>query len=401
MRMEGTRSGSTGPVDPGRRPAARWRLFAAAPVLALALAGCHGDGPAAMPPRAVLVVHPGPAGDPGGLAFAGEVRAREESALSFRVGGKLARRFVDVGDRVRAGQVLAELDPQDLRLQAGAAQAQLAAAQGELARAAADRARYAKLAQQQLVSRSALDAQDAAYAAASGQAQAARANYDAARNAAGYARLLAPRDGVIALRQAEAGQVVAAGQPIFGLAADGAREIAIALPESRVRDFAVGQPAQVELWNAPGRRLPARIREISPAADAQTRTHAARVALDDARVAKDGLGQSARVFFAAAPGGAKLAVPLAAVQPGPGGVKALWVVEPATRRVRLAPVRLGAYAEDSVPVLSGVSAGDWIVAAGGHLLRAGETVAPVDRDNRPVLAAAPAGGVAAAPARKR
>jgi multidrug efflux system membrane fusion protein len=361
---------------------------------ALALAGCGGGDAAAPPPRVVLVVHPGAAGDQGGLAFAGEVRAREESALSFRVGGKLVRRFVDVGDRVRAGQVLAELDAQDLQLQAGAAQARLAAAEGELARASADRERYAALARQQLVSRSALDAQDAAYAAAAGQSKAARADYDAARNAAGYARLLAPRDGVIALRQAEAGQVVAAGQPIFGLAADGAREVAIALPEARVHDFSVGQPAQVELWNAPGKRLPAHIREISPAADAQTRTYAARVALDDARIAADGLGQSARVYFAAAPGGAALAVPLAAVQPGPGGGKALWVVDPATRRVRLAPVRLGPYAEDSVPVLAGVSAGDWVVAAGGHLLRAGEVVAPVDRDDRPVdgapAAAAPA-----------
>jgi multidrug efflux system membrane fusion protein len=183
--------------------------------------------------------------------------------------------------------------------------------------------------------------------------------------------------------------VVAAGQVIFGLAADGAREVAIALPEARVRDFAVGQHAEVELWNAPGRRLPARIREISPAADAQTRTYATRVALDDAQAAGNGLGQSARVYFAAAPGGAKLAVPLSAVQPGPAGGKALWVVDPATRRVRLAPVRLGPYAEDSVPVLAGVSASDWIVAAGGHLLRAGEAVAPVDRANRPVLAPAP------------
>ncbi len=383
------------PVRPESRSRRLPWLAPWAAALAVALAACGGEAPPAPAPRAVLVVHPGAAGDPGGLAFAGEVRAREESALSFRVGGKLVRRDVDVGDRVRAGQVLAELDPQDLQLQAAAARAQLAAAEGELSRATADRARYATLARQQLVSRSALDAQEAAHAAAAGQARAARANYDAARNAAGYARLLAPRDGVIALRQAEAGQVVAAGQVVFGLAADGAREIAIALPEARVRDFAVGQPAQVELWNAPGKRLPAHIREISPAADAQTRTYAARVALDDAQVAADGLGQSARVYFAAAPGGARLSVPLAAVQPGANGGKALWVVDPATHRVRLQPVRLGPYAEDSVPVLDGVSAGDWIVAAGGHLLRAGEVVAPVDRDNRPVAQVAPASAVAA------
>jgi multidrug efflux system membrane fusion protein len=350
-----------------------------------ALAGCGGDGAVATPPRPVLVVHPG-ASAAGALAFAGEVRAREESALSFRVGGKLVRRLVDVGDHVHAGDLLAQLDPADLALQARAAQAQLAAAQGELARASADRARYAQLARDQLVSRSAVDAQEAAYAAAGGQARAARANLDAARNAASYASLRAPRDGVVALRQAEAGQVVAAGQAIFGLAADGAREIAIALPESRVRDFAVGQRATVELWNAPGTRFPARIREISPAADPQARTYAARVALDGSADAPVELGQSARVYFESDPRGADaLAVPLAAVQRAPQGGAAVWIVDPRTGRVRLAPVKLGAYREDSVPVLAGVSAADWVVAAGGHLLREGEAVAPVDRQNRPVL----------------
>ena len=148
------------------------------------------------------------------------------------------------------GQVLAELDPGDERLQAQATQAQLAAAQAELARAGADRARYAQLATQQLVSRSALDAQDAAYAAAAGQVRAARAQLDVARNAAGYTQLRAPRDGVIASRQAEAGQVVAAGQTIFTLAGDAGREVAIALPETAIRDHHVGEPALVELWNA-------------------------------------------------------------------------------------------------------------------------------------------------------
>lgn len=357
---------------------------------AFALAACGGGEQAAAPPRPVLVAHPGAAAGSAALAYAGEVRAREESALSFRVGGNLVRRLVDVGDRVKRGQLLAELDPGDLQLQARAAQAQLAAAEGELARAGADRARYASLAQQQLVSRSTLDAQEAAYAAAAGQARAARAGYEVARNQAGYSQLRAPRDGVIALREAEAGQVVAAGQMIFGLAGDGGREVAIALPEARIRDFAAGRRALVELWNAPGQRLPARIREIAPAADAQTRTYAARVALDGDGAAAVELGQSARVYFEAGGTGnaatPALAVPLAAVQRNDQDETGVWVVDPATRKLHLAPVRLGAYGEDSVPVLRGLSAGDWIVAAGGHLLREGEVVVPVDRQNRPAFA---------------
>jgi multidrug efflux system membrane fusion protein len=355
---------------------------------ALVLGGCGGNEAHVEAAQPVLVVHPGDGMALAPAAFAGEVHAREESALAFRVGGNLVRRKVDAGARVHRGDVLAELDPRDLQLQARASDAQLAAAQAELARAGADRARYAKLAQQQLVSRSALDAQDAAYAAAAGQVRALRAQRDVAGNAAGYAQLRAPRDGVIAARQAEAGQVVAAGQTIFVLAADGSREVAIALPESGITGFHVGEPALVELWNAPGRRLPARIREIAPAADPQARTYAARVTLL-AGTDQVELGQSARVYLQGSADAAPM-IPLSALQRAPGGGSAVWVVDPATRKLHLAPVRTGAFGSDGVPVLAGVGPGDWIVAAGGHLLHEGEKVAPVDRDNRPVPVAATA-----------
>jgi multidrug efflux system membrane fusion protein len=353
---------------------------------ALLLGGCGGAQAPADPPRPVLVVHPAAAGGLGAEAFAGDVHARQESPLAFRVGGNLVRRLVDVGARVHRGQVLAELDPGDLRLQVQASQAQLAAAEAELSRTAADRARYAALAKQQLVSRSALDAQDAAYKAAAGQVRALRAQRDVAGNAAGYSRLTAPRDGVIASREAEAGQVVAAGQPVFTLAGDGAREVAIAIPESEIHQVHVGQPALVELWSADGKRIPGVIREIAPAADPQARTYAARVTLqgDADQVV---LGQSARVYLQGGDAQAPL-VPLSAVQPAARGGSALWVVDAATHRLRLVPVRLGAYGSDGVPVLAGVSPRDWIVAAGGHLLHEGERVAPMDRDNRAVAATA-------------
>ena len=178
---------------------------------------------------------------------------------------------------------------------------------------------------------------------------------------------------------------------MYTLAGDAGREVAIALPESRIRDVGIGQPVLVELWSAPGQRLPGRIREISPAADPQARTYAARVALDGDAANAVELGQSARVYMQARGGAAALSVPLPAVQRGADGkASALWVVDPVSRRVHLVPVKTGAYAEDMVPVLGGVDANAWIVAAGGHLLREGQQVAPVDRDNRPVLEAAPA-----------
>ncbi|MEO6517420.1 MAG: efflux RND transporter periplasmic adaptor subunit [Pseudoxanthomonas sp.] len=353
-------------------------------ILLPVLAACGGKPEFKEVPRPVLVVHPGGGAQAAFSAYAGEVRAHEESPLSFRVGGNLVRRDVDAGTQVRKGQVLAVLDADDLTLQAQAAQAQLAAAEADLARARGDRDRYAKLVAEKLVSQSTYDAQNAAFKAAEGQARAVRAQLNVARNQAAYSQLRAPHDGVIASRQAEAGQVVAAGQTIFTLAADDGREVAISLPESGIRDFKVGQPVLVELWSAPGERLPGVIREISPAADAQTRTYAARVNLvGDAAKAVE-LGQSARVYVQDAGAAAALSLPLSAIQRGPANATAVWVVDRATGLVKSQPVQLGRYGETDVPVLKGLTAADWVVAAGGHLLREGQAVTPVDRDNRPV-----------------
>lgn len=350
-------------------------------VAALVLAGCHGKSAEPDARRPVLVEQPAAAGG-AYSAYAGEVRAREESPLSFRVGGNLLERKVDVGDHVRAGDVLAVLDAGDLSAQARAAQAQLAAAEAELGRARADQKRYATLGQDQLVSRSAIDAQNAAAVAAAGRANAARANLDVARNQARYAQLRAPRAGVIAARQAEAGQVVAPGQAVFVLAADGSREIAFAVAEGTVSEIKPGQPVQVEVWSQPGQRWPGKIRELSPAADPASRTFAARVVVD-APAGTFELGQSARVYLAGNGNGA-LSVPLAAVQRSDKGGSAVYVVDPRTSTLRLQPVVLGRFGQERVPVRSGVGSTDWIVVAGGHLLQPGQPVRPVDRDNRPV-----------------
>ncbi len=349
------------------------------------MAGCAGEPAPGSTARPVWVVQPRAAGAGPGLAFPGEVHARQESPLAFRVGGKLVRRHVDAGARVAAGQVLAELDPGDQALQAQAAQAQVAAAEAELARAAGELERHRALVDRQLVSRSAFEARQAAYEAAAGQARAARAQRDVARNQAGYTDLRAPHDGVIASRAAEAGQVVAAGQTVFVLAADDGREVAIALPEAGIGTHKVGDPAQVELWTDPGRMLPGTIREIAAAADPHTRSYAARVALDDTVAARASLGQSARVYLGQASADTALRVPLSAVQRGEGDAAAVWVVR--NGAAVLVPVRARDYGSEAVAVEGELRPDDWVVAAGGHLLREGEPVQPVDRDNRPVAQA--------------
>ena len=356
-------------------------------LMVAALAACGNGGQAAQPPRPVLVVRAdagtGTAAD-GLTAYAGEIRAREETALSFRVGGKLTRRLVDIGDRVRRGDLLGELDPGDLQLQVESLQAQRIAADAQLARASADHARLASLAKDQLVSRSSLDQQTAALRAAEGQARAARAQFDLSRNQAGYSQLRAPQDGVIASRQIEAGQVVEAGKSAFTLAVDSGREVAFALPEATIRDVSVGQPVVIELWSAQGQRMSGRIREISPAADAQTRTYAARATLDPGTAQRVDLGQSARVYIPSAQVGAVMRLPLSAVHRGDNDTVVVWVIDPKTPKARRVPVRIGPYAAAGVAVLSGLKPADWVVVAGGHLLHEGQTVLPVDRSNRPV-----------------
>jgi multidrug efflux system membrane fusion protein len=349
-----------------------------------------GNGQAAIDlPRPALVVHPGPM-DQGAQAFAGSVRAREESPLSFQIGGHLVRRLVDMGARVSKGQVLAELDPKDVALQVDAARAQLTTAQADLQLATAERDRYRALGQKQVVSRSQVDATENTAKAAAARVQQAQAQFDVARNQAGYASLRAPSDGVIAERLAEAGQVVAPGQSVFMLAGDGDREVQISIPEQRIATFKVGQPVLIELWTQPGKMIPGRIREMSPVADAQARTFAARVELPPGTAVE--LGQSARVYAADGPG-AGLSVPLAAVF-AKDGAPALWVVTPdahaamnegaSTGILHLIPVRLGPYGEERVPVLAGIRSDDWILAAGVHLVRDGQKVELIDRDNRPI-----------------
>ena len=364
-------------------------------VALVVLAGCGGVPEAETPARPAMVVQP-LAGGGTATAFAGEVRARHEPVLGFRIGGKLAERFVDVGARVKKGDPLARLDAADVALALEGARAQLESAKADLALAEAELERHRSLFERQLVSRSLYDTRVAQRDAAQARVRQAKAQVSASGNQAAYARLLAPADGVIAQRLAEAGQVVQAGQPVFVLAQDGEREVAIAIPERRAAEFAPGRALAVELWSEPGVRLPATVREIAPAADPQARTYAARVAFD-AGASRGELGQSARVYALEA-AGSTLSVPLSAVH-GADGETAVWVVDAATATVHLRPVHAGAFGEATVPVISGLEAGEWIVAAGVHLLQEGQKIRPIDRDNRAVVLAPRAPVAAAADAR--
>ena len=360
------------------------KLSAAALVLAATfnLSGCNSQAAAPEAPRSALVAHPQSADSMHAEVYSGDVHARYESQLGFRVAGKIKARLVDVGAHVDAGQVLAELDPIDLKLQAASAQANLSAAQASRDLALAERNRYRALLDKHFISQTQFDTQENTLKAAQAQVAQAQAALAVARNQAEYTTLRADHAGVITAINAETGTVVSPGQPVASLARDGDLEVEISVPENRVADYHVDTPAVLEAWADAGKRLNGRVREISPQADRVTRTYRVRVGLDnDAAALK--LGQTARVYFASAEQVQQQMIPLSALYERTGQA-AVWVVDSHTHQVRLTPVDVAAYREQGVVVNGGIEPKQWIVTAGVHKLREGQVVAPVDATNRSV-----------------
>lgn len=315
-------------------------------------------------------------------AFAGEVRAREEVNLSFRVAGKIQQRYVEDGMRVKAGQVLARLDDQDLVLQNQASSASVQALKADRDLAVAELSRYQGLVEKQLVSKSMFDSKQAQANASKSRYQQAVAQSAVNANQAGYATVRAPSAGVIIHRYVEAGQVVSAGQPIFAFAADGAREVAIVVAEQHLPTIALGQAVWVELWADQTARIPGKIREIAASADAITRTYAVRISLD-AEDTKTHLGQSARVLMANQHA-TSLLIPMSALTEI-NDKPAVWVINGKIGKIQKRSVTVQRYGMQYAEISKGLSQNEWIVPVGVHLLRDGEAVQAVDAKNRPVV----------------
>jgi RND family efflux transporter MFP subunit len=235
------------------------------------LAACQKPPVAQDPIRAVKVMTVGATQGTAELEYSGEVRARVESSLGFRVAGKVLSRSAEIGQRVQAGQLLAQLDPQDYRLAADATAAQVVVAQTNRDLAAADLKRYQDLRAQGFISAAELQRRQATLDAAQAQWQQAQAQNSVQGNQSGYTRLLADASGVITSVDANAGQVVAAGQPVVRLAVDGARDVVFAVPEDKLALFKNGQAVTVRLWGS-DKTLQAQIRDVAASADTVTRT---------------------------------------------------------------------------------------------------------------------------------
>jgi multidrug efflux system membrane fusion protein len=303
--------------------------------------------------------------------YTGEVHARYETDLAFRVAGRVQTRAVEVGSLVESGQLIATLDPADYALASSAAQAQRVAAEAEARLAQQDLQRYTELRSKNFIAQAELDRRQTTADAAQARLRQLRAEAERQGNQQAYTHLNAPHAGVITALSVEAGQVVAAGQPVAQLAKTGEREVSISVPENALDALRNARTLRIGLWSAPGASYAGRLRELSPMADATSRTYRARVSILQADAAvKLGMTASVEIDTQAA---ASLSVAQSALF-RVGGQPQVWVVDRKTGKVAARSVRLGDLTGDRAAIVAGLTEGEWVVTAGVHKLAPGQQV---------------------------
>jgi multidrug efflux system membrane fusion protein len=351
------------------RTSAITRLVISLAIAAL-VAGCKGEAAVQEQPARpvkVAVVATAPQGRT--LTFSGVVRPRIESALSFRVGGKIVERAVNVGDRVDLGQLIARLDETDLKLAESSARAAVAAARSRRDVANDNLERAKVLLPKAIISQAAYDTRRNELDAAVAALESAEAQLRQAVNAVGYTTLKADKAGIVTAVTGEPGQVVSAGQAIINLAEAGETEIAVAVPEQDAGRLAIGQPAKITIWAGPRTSVDGRIREIAGQADTASRTYPVRIAVENAPQSMR-LGMTASVALTIDESATRMVVPLTALTESDGATVA-FVVDAMTKVVRKTAVTVSGMAEDGAQIAGGLQVGDMVVTAGVQFLRDG------------------------------
>lgn len=322
----------------------------------------------------VLLVRAGrvtAAGTKQNYVYSGEVRGRFESQLSFQVGGKLIKRYVELGSIVHAGDALMQIDSRDLQQVVNSNVAATYSAESQLKLAENNLNRYRQLYSQGAISQAQLDQYQSAYEVARASAAQAGAQYSQGANQLGYSVLYADKDGVVSNVNVEVGQVVGAGQAVLTLVQEGEREVEINVPENRVEELRKATQIKITFWALGNIATEGRVREISPMADPVTRTYKARLTLLNAPPEVK-LGMTAAVEIADSPNGpVKALVPLSSIYQT-NNSPCVWVVKEGV--VQLRPVQTGAFRDASIEILSGIENGEVIVTAGVHRLREGQKV---------------------------
>jgi RND family efflux transporter MFP subunit len=334
--------------------------------VALVLSGCNEQKVEAKAViRPVKVVEIANTGNQRQLDYSGSVKSRTEMNLGFRVAGKITERLVDIGDRVKPGQVIARIDPTDYKLAVDSAAANLSAAEKgvETAKLANDRA-YT-LFEKNAVPKAQVEQAQLAYDQAVSTKTAAAASLDQARNQLSYAELRSDRDGIVTTVSADRGQVVAAGTPVLTVVADDQKEVLIAVPENDIEAFSVGKSVKAKFWADDNLVLGGKVREVSGSADPQSRTFSVRVSVpNDPRIL---IGMTATVFAAVSTGPEQVTVPLSALAEKDGN-KIVWTVDRSNATVHARPVKVADFTDSGVGVSEGLKAGDIVVSAGTQFM---------------------------------
>lgn len=348
------------------------RLMLLAAASAFALAACSKPEAAKEPVRAVKILTVGASAYQSGAEFSAEVRPRVESRLGFRVAGKIVKRQAELGQRVKAGQVLAQLDAQDYQLAADAARAQVAAASTNRDLAAADYKRFAALKDQNFISGAELERRDTTLKSSQAQLDQARAQLASQGNQARYTSLVADVSGVVTAIEAEPGQVVTAGTTIVRIAQDGPRDAVFAVPEDKIAAIRPGSDVTVRVW-AENRTLTGKVREVAASADTVTRTYPVKVALDVS--AQPALGSTVYVSPHALnhAGALVIKLPTSALRQEGAGTS-VWLLDPQAMTVKSQPVLIATADGNEAVIGGGLQPGMLVVAAGVHVLSAGQKV---------------------------
>lgn len=302
------------------------------------------------------------------VALTGDIQARVQTQLSFRVGGKIIQRMVDVGDRITAKQVLAKLDPKDLQTSVDSAIAAEAAEQARVKQTAAAFVRQQKLLPKGYTSKSEYDSAQAQLRSSQSALKAAQAQLASAREQLGYTSLIADAPGIITARQAEVGQVVQATMPIFSQARDGERDAVFNVYESLFIQPPTDQPVEVTLLDNPTIKTTGKVREVTPAVSAQTGTLQVKIALSSLPEGMD-LGSVVSAALTV-PAKQSVELPWSALTKGLGdqlGKPAVWVVDD-QNKVSLRGVTVGRYLTGKVIIVDGLKNGEKVVVAGTQLL---------------------------------
>ncbi|HNY48487.1 MAG TPA: efflux RND transporter periplasmic adaptor subunit, partial [Casimicrobium sp.] len=305
----------------------------------------------------------------------GEVRPRYEQRYGFRVPGKIARRMVDVGQVVKAGQVLAVLDSQDVLPAINAQAAQVDVAKTDWVLQQNELKRQQELRDKGFVSGAALERQAATTAAADARVKAAQSQLANAKNGLTFQTLTADKAGVVVAVDAEAGSVVAAGQSVVRVAQLGEKELVVNVPERAVGQMKQAKGFMAQFDAIPGKTYAATLRELAPAADAASRTYAAKLSITNADDAlKLGMSATVRLDLGAAQ---VIVVPNTALYTRDNATR-VWLVDRASETVRAVEIKLGESTNEGVTVASGLKTGDLVVTAGANLLQAGQKVRLID-----------------------